>query len=141
MIIKFVKSSSPNKIFLDYIKSINGILELTYREMEILAVLMREDFLMPLDMEPKNIADKFIRKRIIKENNITKENLSRFISKFKRKGILISDFDDLYVNPRLMPRLINNQIEISTIINLISDNEKKQSEEQSSLLGLLFTNG
>ena len=97
--------------------------------MEILAVLMREDFLMPLDMEPKNIADKFIRKRIIKENNITKENLSRFISKFKRKGILISDFDDLYVNPRLMPRLINNQIEISTIINLISDNEKKQSEE------------
>lgn len=129
MIIKFVKSSSPNKIFLDYIKSINGILELTYREMEILAVLMREDFLMPLDMEPKNIADKFIRKRIIKENNITKENLSRFISKFKRKGILISDFDDLYVNPRLMPRLINNQIEISTIINLISDNEKKQSEE------------
>ncbi len=129
MIIKFVKSSSPSKIFLDYIKSINGILELTYREMEILAVLMREDFLMPLDMEPKNIADKFIRKRIIKENNITKENLSRFISKFKRKGILISDFDDLYVNPRLMPRLINNQIEISTIINLISDNEKKQSEE------------
>lgn len=129
MIIKFVKSSSPNKIFLDYIKSINGILELTYREMEILAVLMREDFLMPLDIEPKNIADKFIRKRIIKENNITKENLSRFISKFKRKGILISDFDDLYVNPRLMPRLINNQIEISTIINLISDNEKKQSEE------------
>ena len=113
MIIKFVKSSSPNKIFLDYIKSINGILELTYREMEILAVLMREDFLMPLDIEPKNIADKFIRKRIIKENNITKENLSRFISKFKRKGILISDFDDLYVNPRLMPRLINNQIEIS----------------------------
>ena len=129
MIIKFVKSSSPSKIFLDYIKSINGILELTYREMEILAVLMREDFLMPLDMEPKNIADKFIRKRIIKENNITKENLSRFISKFKRKGILISDFDDLYVNPRLMPRLINNQIEISTIINLTSDNEKKQSEE------------
>ena len=129
MIIKFVKSSTPNKIFLDYIKSINGILELTYREMEILAVLMREDFLMPLDIEPKNIADKFIRKRIIKENNITKENLSRFISKFKRKGILISDFDDLYVNPRLMPRLINNQIEISTIINLISDNEKKQSEE------------
>lgn len=129
MIIKFVKSSSPNKIFLDYIKSINGILELTYREMEILAVLMREDFLMPLDIEPKNIADKFIRKRIIKENNITKENLSRFISKFKKKGILISDFDDLYVNPRLMPRLINNQIEISTIINLISDNEKKQSEE------------
>ena len=129
MIIKFVKSSSPSKIFLDYIKSINGILELTYREMEILAVLMREDFLMPLDMEPKNIADKFIRKRIIKENNITKENLSRFISKFKKKGILISDFDDLYVNPRLMPRLINNQIEISTIINLISDNEKKQSEE------------
>ena len=129
MIIKFVKSSSPSKIFLDYIKSINGILELTYREMEILAVLMREDFLMPLDIEPKNIADKFIRKRIIKENNITKENLSRFISKFKRKGILISDFDDLYVNPRLMPRLINNQIEISTIINLISDNEKKQSEE------------
>ena len=129
MIIKFVKSSSPSKIFLDYIKSINGILELTYREMEILAVLMREDFLMPLAMEPKNIADKFIRKRIIKENNITKENLSRFISKFKRKGILISDFDDLYVNPRLMPRLINNQIEISTIINLISDNEKKQSEE------------
>ena len=129
MIIKFVKSSSPSKIFLDYIKSINGILELTYREMEILAVLMREDFLIPLDMEPKNIADKFIRKRIIKENNITKENLSRFISKFKRKGILISDFDDLYVNPRLMPRLINNQIEISTIINLISDNEKKQSEE------------
>ena len=113
MIIKFVKSSSPSKIFLDYIKSINGILELTYREMEILAVLMREDFLMPLDMEPKNIADKFIRKRIIKENNITKENLSRFISKFKRKGILISDFDDLYVNPRLMPRLINNQIEIN----------------------------
>ena len=67
MIIKFVKSSSPNKIFLDYIKSINGILELTYREMEILAVLMREDFLMPLDMEPKNIADKFIRKRMCRD--------------------------------------------------------------------------
>lgn len=127
MIIKFVKSSTPNKIFLDYIRSINGILELTHREMEILAELMREDFLTPLDTEPKNIADKFVRKRIIKENNITKENLSRFISKFKKKGILISDFDDLYVNPKLMPKLTNNQIEITTIINL-TGNEKQTKE-------------
>ncbi len=129
MIIKFVKSSTPNKIFLDYIKSINGILELTHREMEILAELMKEDFLTPLDTEPKNIADRFIRKRIIKEHNITKENLSRFISKFKKKGVLISDFDDLYVNPKLMPDLSNSQIEISTIINLVSQDEKKRTTQ------------
>ena len=122
--IKFVKTSTPSKIFLDYVRSINGILELTYRESEILAELMRYDFLTPLDTEPKNIADKFTRKDIIKDFRINKENLSRFISKFKKKGILISEYDDLYVNPRLMPTLKGNKIEITTVINLAIDEIK-----------------
>lgn len=121
--INFVKTSTNNKIFFEYIKSINGILELTHREIEILSELMKEDFNTPLNTEPKNIADKHVRKRITKDFNITKENLSRFISKFKRKGILISEYDDLYVNPRLMPDLKDNQIIISVIINLTNEKQ------------------
>lgn len=121
--INFVKTSTNNKIFFEYIKSINGILELTHREIEILSELMKEDFNTPFNTEPKNIADKHVRKRITKDFNITKENLSRFISKFKRKGILISEYDDLYVNPRLMPDLKGNQILISVIINLTDEKQ------------------
>lgn len=122
--IKFVKSTTENKIFLDYIKSINGILELTHREMEVLSELFKQDYGMSDSIHPKNIADKNVRKRIMKDYNISKENLSRFISKFKRKGILISEFDDLYVNPRLMPQMLDDQIIVDIIIKLKEKNEE-----------------
>lgn len=123
MVIKFVKSSTIKKIFFEYIQSINGILGLTYRESEILAELFKEVCLALPDNPQLNIADTSFRKKIIENCRISKENLSRFFKKFRTKGILVRDFDDLYLNPKLIPDLTDNEITISIVINV--KNESK----------------
>ena len=82
---KLVKSVNKNDLVTEFLISLNGILRLTDRELELMAELIRLD--LNYNKQPnenKNIANRANRKHIINTLGITKDNLSRYIKSFKQ---------------------------------------------------------
>ena len=81
---KLVKSVSKTDLLKEFLKSLNGILDLTDRELELLATFIDLDVNTPkLTNIHKNVISTENRKYIKRTLGITPDNLSRYISKFK----------------------------------------------------------
>lgn len=118
---KLVKSVNKNDLVTEFLISLNGILRLTDRELELMAELIRLD--LNYNKQPnenKNIANKANRKHIINALGITKDNLSRYIKSFKQKGILVAGpaEDELSVNKALIPEIIGDRVQVTIIIRI-----------------------
>lgn len=118
---KLVKTVSKNNLYYEYLKSINGILQLTDRELELLTKLIEYD--LELDSTPdvpKNVIDSKHRKRIEKELGITHDNLSRYIKKLKLNGIIVEGKVDgeVMVNKILIPEIIKDRIQLTIIFRI-----------------------
>lgn len=68
----------------------------------------------------KNIISAENRKYIMKVTGITKDNLSRYLGKFKDKGIIIKGRadDEWLINPILIPEIIGDRVQITIILKL-----------------------
>jgi len=122
---KLVKGIDKNNLYYEYLKSLNGILNLTDRELTIMVKLMEYDA--ELDKTPevsKNVVDASHRKRIKDEIGTTPDNLSRYIKKFKETGLLVQGKadDEVYVNRILMPEIIKDRVQITIILRLNEEN-------------------
>lgn len=118
---KLVKSVNKNDLVTEFLISLNGILRLTDRELELMAEFIRLD--LNYNKQPnenKNIANRANRKRIINTLGITKDNLSRYIKSFKQKGILVAGpaEDELSVNKALIPEIIGDRVQVTIIIRI-----------------------
>lgn len=118
---KLVKSVNKNDLVTEFLISLNGILRLTDRELELMAELIRLD--LNYNKQPnenKNIANRANRKYIINTLGITKDNLSRYIKSFKQKGILVAGpaEDELSVNKALIPEIIGDRVQVTIIIRI-----------------------
>lgn len=118
---KLVKTVSNSDLYKEFLKSLNGILELTDRELELMAMFVK------LDIEyqkfpgiSKNVANTINRKFIIQSMHITRDNLSRYIKRFKEQGLLIQGKveDELFVNKMLIPEIIGDRVQITIILKL-----------------------
>ena len=118
---KFIKTISEDKLCYEFVKSLNGILDLTDRELRVFSVLMR---LQIRDIELKltrvSVDRKENRKFMERECGISRENLSRYISLYKRKGLLIKNiYGDTLVYMPLIPDIIGSKtVQISLILKL-----------------------
>lgn len=122
---KLVKGIDKNNLYYEYLKSLNGILNLTDRELTIMVKLMEYDA--ELDKTPdvsKNVVDASHRKRIKDEVGTTPDNLSRYIKKFKETGLLVQGKadDEVYVNRILMPEIIKDRVQVTIILRLNEEN-------------------
>lgn len=118
---KLVKGIDKNNLYYEYLKSLNGILNLTDRELTIMVKLMEYDA--ELDKTPdvsKNVVDASHRKRIKDEVGTTPDNLSRYIKKFKETGLLVQGKadDEVYVNRILMPEIIKDRVQVTIILRI-----------------------
>lgn len=118
---KLVKSVNKKDLVTEFLISLNGILRLTDRELELMAEFIRLD--LNYDKQPnenKNIANRANRKQIINTLGITKDNLSRYIKSFKQKGILVAGpaEDELSVNKALIPEIIGDRVQVTIIIRI-----------------------
>lgn len=118
---KLVKTVSNSDLYKEFLKSLNGILELTDRELELMATFVK------LDIEyqkfpgiSKNVANTINRKFIIQSMHITRDNLSRYIKRFKEQGLLVQGKveDELFVNKMLIPEIIGDRVQITIILKL-----------------------
>lgn len=118
---KLVKTVTKDTLIYEFLKSLNGILNITDRELELLSKLVELDMtFVPTLGESKNVASTANRKWIRKTLGITPDNLSRYISKFKEKGILIQGKadDELYVNKALIPEIIKDRVQLTLIFKI-----------------------
>lgn len=123
---KFIKSVKRSKLYQEYIRSINGLLNLTEKEILVLTEIIQLDVsYVKLTGIPKNVVDTVNRRYLISKLGISKENLSRMIRILKNKQLLIanSDSGEIIVNRALIPDIINDRIQVTMIIK-IDKNDK-----------------
>lgn len=118
---KLVKSVSNGNLISEFLHTLNGILKLTDRELELMETFIKLDINYEKDPNTnKNVANTKNRRYIIDNLGITKDNLSRYIKSFKQKGILKSGpaEDELCVNQALIPTIINDRVQITVILRI-----------------------
>lgn len=123
---KLVKSVSKTDLYTEFLKSLNGILDLTDRELELLGTFIQIDLNTPkLPNISKNVISTENRKYIRKTLGITPDNLSRYITKFKNQGILVKGRieDEIMVNKALIPEIIGDRVQITIILKVNKENE------------------
>ena len=124
---KLVKSVPRRKIYFEYLQSLNGILNLSYRELEVMAKLVEVDVntvVKPGDS--KNVINTQVRKTLMKELGFTPDNLCRLISKLKIMGYIKQGFaeDEWEVNKILIPEIISDRVQISIVLKVDDAAEK-----------------
>ena len=125
---KLVKSVSKTDLLKEFLKSLNGILDLTDRELELLATFIDLDVNTPKlpNIIHKNVISTENRKYIKRTLGITPDNLSRYISKFKSQGILMKGKaeDEVFVNKALIPEIIGDRVQITVILKVKKDEDE-----------------
>lgn|SRR5574344_110059 len=127
---KLVKTVNSDNLNYEFLRSLNGILKLTDRELELLTKLIEIDSKFdPTLGYSKNITSTENRKMIKKVLGITPDNLSRYLTKFKQEGLIVkgkSD-DEMVVNKILMPEIIKDRVQLTIILKINDDEQIKNS--------------
>ncbi len=121
---KLVKSIPYSNLYSEFLLSLNGILQLTNRELELLTILLDLDInYKKVPNHGKNIINKNNRKLIRSTLGITPDNLSRYFGKFKERGILVkgSADDEIFINKALIPEIIKDRVQVTIILNIKND--------------------
>jgi CRISPR/Cas system CSM-associated protein Csm4 (group 5 of RAMP superfamily) len=117
---KFDAYIPKKKILRKYVSILNSMLNLTEREMDILALLMEID-LNWSSSAPKNVIDTRSRRYIMQNTYVNKNNLSKHIKKYKELGVLSNVEGKRWViNPTLSPSSLytDNKITVEFTLNL-----------------------
>lgn len=118
---KLVKTVNKGNLYYEYLNALNGILQLTNRELELLTKFVELDVnFTPILGVSKNVANTDNRRMIKSTMGITSDNLSRYISKFKKEGLLVQGKaeDELVVNKILIPEIIKDRVQITLILRV-----------------------
>lgn len=124
---KLVKTVSKTDLYREFLNSLNGILKLTDRELELLTTFIDIDVNTPkLPNVRKNVISTENRKYIKRTLGITPDNLSRYIAKFKQQGILrVGKADDeVMVSKALIPEIIGDRVQITIILKVNKDEDE-----------------
>ena len=108
-------------LYREYLKTINGVLGLPQRELDILTILMEIDgsFVPKSEIDIKDITSTDNRKYIMAESRMLKGNLSKYLNTLRKKKFLIkNEMGGYEVLSTLMPKPINNVIKISFTLEI-----------------------
>ena len=111
----FKKVVSKDKIFNEYVKILNGLLQLSGKECQVLSLLLQINY---NKTEIEDVLNKDIRKFIMKELNLKKSNLSRYLSSLKDKGVVMKDENGYYINNMFIPDITDNISETVFILDI-----------------------
>jgi len=107
----FKKKISKNKAYREYVDILNGKLQLSYREAEVLSVLLQLNAEWgSMVKETGNILSTDVRRVLMRETLITKTNLARYITALKDKGILVeTERGTLMLNDIFIPEFVTDE--------------------------------
>ncbi len=116
---KFIKSVSIDRVPYEFLLSMNGILGLTQREIEVLSGFI--DLVKTSNRDSKvNIDNSDNRNSIASRFNLDKGNLCKMISKYKRHGIFVKNRNGkMSILDALIPTIIANKaVQVSIILKI-----------------------
>lgn len=121
---KLIKEIDRAAVNSEFLKCLNGLMNLTSREIDVLSAMIEITSMMERkEVERSSIDSTESRKRIISMTGITRENLSRYIKAFKSKGILSIKGKFFSVNDAIIPSIIGNKtVQITLILKIKNDN-------------------
>lgn len=124
---KLVKQIKKEDLYPEFLKALNGIVDLPKRELQLLTLLVQ------LQAEPQlsgndpesGVISAVNRKYIEQRLKITADNQSRYFKKFKELGYLVKGKIDRQwlVNQSLIPQVIKDRVQL-TIILRINEEER-----------------
>lgn len=114
---KLVKTIPSSDLVPEFLNMLNGILNLTKRELDALVEIIKINANSPKN---ENVVNASIRKQICKNTNLSLENLARYIVRFKKKGILVNGKSEgsIQLNKAIVPEIIGNRVQITIILKL-----------------------
>lgn len=120
---KLVKDIPAKRLSYEFLHSLNGIIGLTERELQLLAAML--DLYLAEPKYRDSIDSTDVRKKIIATTGVSKENLSRYIRLFKQKGLLAKSksHGNSTLNKAIIPIVIGGKTVQITMILKIKSNE------------------
>lgn len=119
---KLVKRIKKEDLYSEFLKALNGIVDLPARELQLLTLLVR------LQVEPElsgndpeaGVLSAVNRKYIDATLGITVDNQSRYFKKFKELGYLVKGKIDRQwlVNQLLIPQVIKDRVQLIVILKI-----------------------
>ena len=123
---QFVKTITSDKLCFEFLRSLNGLIGLTDRELSILSVIMNLNIEESRKTKQVSVSDNAdIRKFLMSTERVTKDNLSRYMKGFKEKGLMTFNhrIDRWTLNKALVPNISNKSVQVSMILK-IKDNDE-----------------
>jgi len=117
---KFGKYIERKNLYNEYVKVLNGLFQLSDRELEIFALLLKIDceWKPILETDYKNILSSHNRKAIMQETHVQKTNFSKYIRTLKENFIIIKSSTGGYeINTIYTPRVLGGVLDVSFILN------------------------
>ena len=127
----FYKKIQNKNLYKTIINILNGTLELTEREKQVLYVLIQLDMAWSptFKNDYKNILSTDSRRLIMKETNVHKANLVKYVNKFKSKGLVIKNAQDGWeINPVIVTPPVGGIVEIAYTIEIEDYNAKRSTK-------------
>lgn len=123
----FKKTVKRNKMLREYVRALNGLLNLPERLQQVLALLMEIDnnWKPVLSTDRKDIISTSNRHLVMDELLLNKGNLASYISKLKAANILVQIPGGWEVNKALMPKIDK---EDKIVINFVIEELKEDGK-------------
>lgn len=121
---KFIKTVPEDRVCYEFMNSLNGIIGLTERELQVFSVLLSMRLQDIKTKNPRLSIDRAEnRKRIINEYRIGKENLSRYIKKYRKKGLIYTTkYGNNVVMDALLPQIVGGKtVQVTMILKINQD--------------------
>ena len=102
---------SKQNLWRNYTKILNGVLQLSDRELDIFALLLQLNF----DNKIENCTCTSNRRFIMRESRVNKNNLVKYFTVLKEKGIIIPMVDTTKGNKldeKFIPQINDSKIEV-----------------------------
>ena len=113
------KKVPSREIYTEYVKILNGVLQLSNREAEVFSFILQADPLFP-----SNINSKALRKLILGQLGISEANLSKYLRILKSKGLIVRGTDRKWIlNENIRPEINNGFIEVGITLELKTDDK------------------
>ena len=124
----FRKTIKQKNLYKEYLNIINGILGLSGKEAEVFSLLIQ----LELEQQPvlgtkMDILSTDNRKAIMAETLINKNNLSKYISILKSKGLINKDKDGYFVNKMFIPEVDKNTIETLFVLEIEQTEDERKN--------------
>lgn len=118
---KFIKTVNEDRVPYEFLHSLNGIIGLTERQMQIFAALIK---LRLEDLKNKKgelrLDRTENRNELVNKEGISRPNLSKYIDVYLNKGLLVKNANGwLFISKALMPEIIGGKtVQISLILKI-----------------------